>query len=57
LTVNNYNIRSGGGGEKSSMLKQVLTKGARLIEHKDGAGLDFKSVAEAANAIKTTTAS
>jgi hypothetical protein len=56
VTVNNYNIHVG-HERKTSMLKQVLTKGARLIEHKDGAGLDFKSVTEAANAIKNHTAS
>jgi hypothetical protein len=57
VTVKNYNIRTDGGGKKISMLKQVLTESARLIKHKDGAGLDIKSVAEATNAIKITTAS
>jgi hypothetical protein len=57
VTVNNYNIQAGGHEQKSSMLKQVLSKGARLIEHKDGAGLDFRSVTEAATAIKNHTAS
>jgi hypothetical protein len=57
VTVNNYNIRAVGHERKSSMLKQVLSKNERLIEHKDGAGLDFRSVTEAADAIKNHTAS
>jgi hypothetical protein len=56
VAVNNYTIHTE-HERKPSMLKQVLTKGARLIEHQNGAGLDFKGVAEAANTIKSQTAS